>query len=474
MDLVTKKKVSILKRYKTIVLYEKNKLKNTMIMLAISLGGFHFGYYTVIVTNILYEPITKGVFNLNTSEGYDLMANIGFFYSIGCLVASIFTGSLTKRIGRIHSLILFDVISIFVYFMMAVENTLQMQVMMFIAGCITGLNYSVVPSVSAEMLPKRLSKMGGAASYFFFVLSMFIPSFFRPMLGGYEGLLNNWKLLVSFGGFLALFRLICLTCLLRGTDSPSYYLQNIKNDDKRLMKKIYQQLTCFYQRQCSRHKAEFLVEHHKELHRVEKKKGYLYIFKKEIRPRFFFALLLNLFSQLTGVTFLDFYSFQLFEDINGSGTLMTIILNGGRVLAAIVCLQVEKFQRKRLMYYSYYVTSFFLVLIIVALYNELVWLLAIALLFYVIAVGGVFSVLAVYIAEILDPYPIGLVYCFKFTIISGVNLLLPVISEGGGFLIAFWVCMVSSAVGGVYIYFFCIETKGKTRLEIVRGFLGKK
>lgn len=468
-------KKSILKRYKTIILREKNKLKNTMIMITICVGGFHFGYYTVIITNILSEPLSKGVFNLNQKETYELMSNIGFFYSIGSLVACIFTGSLTKRIGRVHSLILFDAIAIFVYFLMTVENTFQLQATMFIAGCITGLNYSVIPSVSAEMLPKRLNMMGGVVSYLSLVVSMFVASFFRPVLGGYEGLLKNWKLLVSVGAFFALIRLVCLTCLLHGTDSPSYYLQNIKNDDKRLMKKIYQQLCCFYERKCSKNKAEFLVAHQKELEDVEKgKKGYFYVFNKEIRPRFFLGLLLNLFSQLTGVSLLDFYSYQLFEEINGTGTLMTIILNGGRIIAAGFCLQVAKYPRKSLMHLSYFTTSFFLILILIGLYNNLIWLLGIALFCYVIAVGVAFSVLGVYIAEILDPYPIGLVYCFKFILISGVNLLLPIISEGKGFLYTMWACMISSAVGGVYIYFFCVETKGKTRLEIVKEFLGKK
>lgn len=455
-------------------LKEKNKLKNTLIMLTISLGGFHFGYYTVIITNVLYEPLVEGVFKLTKSEGYDLMANIGFFFSIGCLVASIFTGSLTKRIGRVNSLILFDVISIFVYFLMAVENSLQLQVMMFLAGCISGLNYSIIPSLSAEMLPKRIDTMGGAASYLFFVTNLFIPSLFRPLLGGYEGLLNNWKLLVSLGGFVALFRLICLTCLLRGTESPNYYLQNIRNDDKKLMKKIYHVLVCFYNKECSRNKAKFIVAHHKELQGVvKKKKGYLYVFKKQFRPRFFFAIFINLFSQLTGISFLAFYSFQLFEEINGTGTVMTIIMNGGQIFAAIACLQIAKFPRKKLLYYSYYLTSFFLLIIIISLYSNQIWLLGASMFFYVFAVSGVFSVLGVYIAEILDPYPIGLVYCFKFLTVALMSKLLPVISKGGGFIYAFWGFMLSSVIGGVYVYFFCIETRGKTRVEIVKEFIGR-
>lgn len=444
-------------------------------MLTVSLGGFHFGYYTVIITNILSEPLTKGVFKLEKSEGYQLMSNIGVCFSVGCLIASIFTGSLTKRIGRVHSLVLFDVISIFVYFLMAVENSFQLQAMVVLSGFIAGLNYSVIPSLSTEMLPDRIATMGGAASFLFFVVSMFIPSLFRPLFGGYDNLLNNWKLLVSMGGFIALLRLVCLTCLLHGHDSPSYYLQNIKNNDRRLMKKIYHELTCFYERDCSKKKAEFLVKQQKELDGVQKKKkGYFYVFKKQFRSRFFFALFINLFSQLTGVTFLSFYSFQLFEEINGTGTLMTIILNGGKIIAAAICLRIAKFPRKSLLSISYFLTSFFMLIVIISLYNELIWLLGIALFLYVIAVSMVFSVLGVYIAEILDPYPIGLVYCFKFIIVAGINFLLPVISEGGGFMYAFWAFMISSAVGGVYVYFYCHETKGKTRIEIVNEFLGEK
>lgn len=183
--------------------------------------------------------------------------------------------------------------------------------------------------------------------------------------------------------------------------------------------------------------------------------------------------MLNLFSQFTGVTFLSFYSFQLFEAINGTGTLMTIILNGGKIIAAAICLQIARFPRKSLMYMSYFGTSFFLIIVIISLYNELIWLMGIALFFYVISTSIQFSILGVYSAEILDPYPIGLAYCFKFLIVAGVNKLLPIISEGGGFLYAFWGFMISSAIGGVYVYTYCKETKGLTRLEIVKEFLDK-
>lgn len=473
---IYQRKLNLLTKDNT--LKEKSKSKNTLIMIMLSLGGFHLGYYSVIVTNILAEPITKGVFNLDKTESNQLLASIGFYFSMGSLVSCIFSGSLAKWIGGVHSLILFDGVSIFVYFLMAVENSLQLQLMMFFCGFIAGLNYVIIPYLSKEMLPRRIASLGGTGCYFFFVITTFIPALFRPIFGGYASLFQNWKLLISVGGFIALIRLVFLTCLLHGTDSPGYYLEKIKNNDKRLMKKIYQDLVCFYEKGCAKKRALFLVEHHKELQKrlgleKKKKKGYFYVFNKEHRARFFFAIFMNLFFQLTGVSFLTFFSFQLFEEINGTGSLMTIILTGGKLLGAVLCLYIARFPRKKLLMISFVMTMACLIVVIIALESNTIWLLGISLFVYVIAVGIGFSVSGVYIAEILDPYPIGLVYCFKFLTIAGLSMLLPIVNEGGGFIVIIWIFMASCGVGAMHSFFFCRETKGKTRLQIVKEYLGK-
>lgn len=441
-------------------------------MLLISMGGFHFGY-NALITNIMSIALTDFLYKIPEENQEKEIGNLGFYFAIGTLLSSLSLGVLTKKFGRIRLLFIIEILGLVVYSLHLIKSLVLLKILRFFLGVIAGINFSLAPSICKELLPKTIGTLGGNFTWFFDVIFEFFVSFFPFIFGGNQGLFDFWRPIMAFGLLISMIRITGFLIILREVESPNFYFEKY-NDPMLIKDKILKEMKIFYSEESAKIKTEKIIKHQMKMKNrklIKKKKiGMLSLCQKHYRRRFSVITTMNILSQLTGLSFMMFFSYQLFEEINNSGAVMVIAQTAGMAIGGIIGMFAFKFKRKKSMILSYGVSAFFLFSLTLALLFDLIVVLVISMLIYITSVSFSSSVFSVYMPEVLPPFPIGVAVAFRHLMAAFIGKTSPFFLKIFGveiMLLFFGVCCCFSCG---FIACFAVESKGKSMHEVCEGF----
>ena len=176
---------------------ERSQLSNTLLMIGLVLSNYYFGYYLVIA-NVLAPSLTEHIFEVNQEDIDKTTGRFGFFFAIGCIISSLFSGYLVKVIGRVKLVLLLELLKIVSCLLYRIESLEVFLAVRTLSGVLGGIGLGLVPLVCKELLPQRIQGFGGTSAFLMVSIFMIIGSLQNPLFGGEEGLRQHWKLVLSW------------------------------------------------------------------------------------------------------------------------------------------------------------------------------------------------------------------------------------------------------------------------------------
>ena len=447
---------------------------NIVRMLAFVCPAYHFGYY-IIIGGVLALTLTELVYELPEDERNQVAGNFGFFFSIGCIVSNFLSGSLTKYIGRVRLILVLEVCRIICALVYRIENLNIFYAMRFSSGFLGGIGIGLVPLIINEIIPKDLTGYGGCLSSAWFSLVMLIASLQSPLLGEKEGLEDHWQNVLTWPLLFSVTAIILDLVTMFGIESPNYYYEHYAENKEVLKEKVLAYAKRFYTDESSDQFTEDFIAEKERIR--EAAKGNKFTFKSLFGPRYRkqFALGCSLafLQQMTGINFMIFFSTQLFDDLSGNGSFMTIVLSFGLFVEAAASVFVVNSGRKPGMLYSAIALVLSLVMLLFAINYEIAILASIGMFTYVFSFSlGFSAIYAVYIIEILPPVGAGLAFSVQWVTSAIIGLVGASLLDLIGIQAIIAIFIFFSIVACLVFWFFCNETSGKTEEEIRNSFTG--
>ena len=461
-----------------------NKCRNYTRMFFISLGSFAFGYYLVI-TNVLAKPLTKGVYGMNKDDQKTYTGYFGSLFSLGAMVSVALSGYLTKSIGRVKLCLVTDIACILHALAYSIESIPVLLLMRFFSGFIGGVALVVNPIISKELFPPQIAPLGGTMSFTVICTFLVVAALTNPIFGGEEGLTKHYRIVLLLPAFLNLLRIGFVAALLLGHETPNYYFE--RNWPRvKLAKTLLKTMRLFYTEEDAKEVTKQKLKVNDELQRMlakNRKKGnsakqgtsvnvgLRALFTRRYRKQFLVACLLNACQQLTGINVIGFFSTQIFDDINGSGGAITVIITFGMFSSAVLSNVVVYFGRKICLVISSIWSGIMYLVIIYGISVKSIAILAPSCYIYVLFYSfGLGSILAVFLSELIPPVGVGISVIFRWLTAAILSLLAPVMMKAIGVSWMFFIFFVLCMITGVFIQLTCVETKGKTQQEIINYY----
>lgn len=202
---------------------EAQNNSNLFLTCLLTSGTYHFGYYNGIF-NPLGEPLLKHVYNItDKSQLATLEGNLNMYFTMGGLLAVIFSGKIADKIGRIKLLTYLELLSLVTYSLYSMKNLNILLTARFISGIISSTNAAIGLVAIKEMMPEKKISFGGLFLYLCLTSFILIAWFTNPIYGSNkETLASHWKWLLTWPVLISIPRLIFLLMSFKfcGIDSP--------------------------------------------------------------------------------------------------------------------------------------------------------------------------------------------------------------------------------------------------------------
>lgn len=184
------------------------------------------------------------------------------------------------------------------------------------------------------------------------------------------------------------------------------------------------------------------------------------------------GITLAIFSQLTGINVIMFYSNILFKGLSLSNTMITALIGIVNFITPIFgLLFLMCFGRKTLMLtFNIGMTIVLLLLALFAFEGESIGMISCVLLFIAFFEFSSGTIIWLYLAEIMQAKAIGIATFLNWTVNLAVSICVPYAVRAFHIGYIFLVLGVFTSIGTLIILFFMVETKGKTQAEINAAF----
>jgi SP family galactose:H+ symporter-like MFS transporter len=313
---------------------KKVDTKKIVIMVSViaALAGLLFGVDIGIVNGSL--DFIQRDFNLTLTQGEKITSIL----SIGALIAALFSGFITRKLGRQTALVISG-ITFTVFSLMAVTaaNYDVLLIARFCLGLAVGLSSFVAPMYLGELAPTKIRGAILSLYQLMIVSGMFVVFVTNDILR-YTG---SWRLMFSV---ISVFAILFLIGTLLLPKSPRWLVLVGKEDKAReILQKVRE----------DKKEVEF------ELQEIKDSLQYKKSIKKQFRriSKLFLKILavgvfLQLLQQFCGVNAIGYYSTNIFTMAGlHNPYFATIIMGGIKVLATIVAIMyVDKLGRKPILY----------------------------------------------------------------------------------------------------------------------------
>lgn len=424
--------------------------------------GYIFDFDSAVISSSI-EALTK---TFNVSK--DMTGLFITIVLIGGLLGGFLGGVFSEKIGRkktiVYSLLGFLIGGVFTILSRDVELFLTGR---FIMGLGLGSIFLVGSIYIIEISPIESRGKNGTINQLFMPLGLVVGFGLAYLVNKYltstHLLENSWRILF----FLETIQgMIIFLLFLKIPESPRWlYLKKSEKKARESLKKVLPE-----------ERIDKVIEDlkiSKEIREKSKEKK-KYSFNKGIKTVLFLIVLSAIFRQFSGINPIIYYAPELFKEVSffkTSGYSQSIIMGGFEILGSIVVLFfIDKFGRKKLLFYGTLIMALSLGYLAFALFFKEkgsfdVFSIYFYNMTYTIAFG---TALTVYISEI-TPNSIRSLGVTLFTVINyifdiSLTQIFPVINLQSHSL-PFFVFFIFSLSSLIFISFLP-ETKGKTLEEI--------
>ncbi|XP_029426807.1 solute carrier family 2, facilitated glucose transporter member 11-like isoform X2 [Rhinatrema bivittatum] len=448
-------------------------------------GAFQHGFQISAINSA--SPFIKLFINQTWQNRYStpidgetltlLWSSLVSVYSIGGLLGSLAAGHLIALYGKKNCQLWNSLIPVGAALLTGLSKVAGSFEMIlagrFFYGVNAGLGFSVHALYLGEVAPKKLRGFTNSTGPIFSIMGKLLGQIvgLREMLGT-ECL---WPFLLALSGVTSLVQLLLLPFF---PETPSYLLMQKGNleDCRKAMKQLWgegdhqSEIDDMMREQAARSKTTILTP--LELLR-----------EKSLRWQLYILVVLVSSMQLSGFNAIYFYSYDIFQAAGFSLDDIPYLTLGAGICEAIsimLCsLLVERYGRKLLLLTGYGLMAFVLGLLTVTLSLQ-VWShwmpyasIALVFLFIIFFATGPLGATAVISIEIFNQFSRAAAFVI-FGSLNWVGLYLItlafpfVVTILGHFcFLVFLGCIV---IGWIFIYFFLMETRGKSIAEIMEEF----
>lgn len=456
-----------------LVLNKHSPIKNMLIMLSLSFGGLHLGYY-IAIFNPMSGPLFTDIYKLDEDTRLNVAGNIFMIFNLGGLCGSFVSGKLMELVGRRWCIFLIDILSILVILMYSMESIYILQLTRFLSGfvgCCTVMNSAVVMQ---EILPKEISGVGNSMISAVKTTSVFV-AYIQQNLFSRETLVKHWRIFMCWPLILTLLRTIVFMSIVRTRTAKAYIAKHYGSPDMRSDLKYILSAT-HRESRLSLLVDECIKTHEMHATNHGKTGGYSRLFGQSTRRRLGAACLIAIAEQLSGMPVFALYSTDLFNKISNNGKEVTFSIAVAKVFGGIIAIFAIKYYGRKINIMAGTIMQCLCLLAIgisIEMDNTLIPYAAVFIfvIFYATGLGANFYV---YAAEILDPLGVSI----AGTVLGAVS---AIVSKGTPYLFKYageqgtiTAFAVGCLVCFVLLDYFIIETKGKGERQIVGEFLHKK
>ena len=461
---------------KKVVYEHRNKALNITRMMVLVFSNYYFGYY-LMVGGVLAPTLTELVYELPEEERNQVAGNFGFFLSVGCIFSNMFSGMLTRYIGRVKLIIVLEICRIICSLIYRIENLYVFYAMRFASGFLGSFGLALVPLIINEMIPSNLTGYGGCLAFTMITLFLIVGSIQSPLLGGKEGLQEHWQNVLTWPIALSIVSIVLVLLTMFGMESPNYYYEHYADKENVLKEKILAYAKRFYTDKSAEQYTNDFIAEKKRIREASKGKKITLksMFGPKYRKQFLLGCALNMLQQLTGINFMMFFATQLFDEISGNGAFMTIVLAVGMFVGSLTSVFVVNGGRRTGMLYSTMLLVISHIILVFAISYEIALLASIGMFMFVWSFSlGFASIFAVYIVEILPPVGVGLAFSTQWVTSAIIGLAGAPMLDLVGVEVIIIVFIVCSVISCLIFWLVCKETSGKTEEEIRYAFTGEK
>ena len=176
------------------------------------------------------------------------------------------------------------------------------------------------------------------------------------------------------------------------------------------------------------------------------------------------GITLSIFSQLTGINVIMFYSNILFKGLSMSNTSITALIGVVNFITPIIRLMLLMcFGRKTLMVtFNIGMTIVLILLAVFSFYSESIGMIICVLLFIAFFEFSSGTITWLYLAEIMQAKAIGIATFLNWTVNLIVSIAVPYSVRAFHIGYIFLFLGIFTFIGTLIIIFLMIETKGKT------------
>ncbi|KAI1157968.1 hexose transporter [Nemania serpens] len=456
--------------------------------LLVSMGGLIFGYDTGQISGFLEMPDFQRRFGEASDNGTYSFTPVRSgvivgLLSIGTLIGALAAAPIADKIGRRFSVSFWCVVvSVGFIIQIASENAYaQIVVGRFIAGLGVGALSLLVPMYQAETAPPWIRGALVCAYQLFITMGIFLAAVFN--LGTYDHLASSsasWRIVIGIGW---VFTIGLGLGILLFSETPRYaYRQGRVEEARRTLMRVYAAPANHWaiHVQMEEIESKFRAE-------SQVKNGFIGGYVEMLRAprmgyRIALGIALQMFQQLTGANYFFYYGTTIFQSVQISSFITQVILNTINFAVTFIGLYlVEHYgRRKSLIVGSVWMFICFLIFASVGHFlldittpantpTAGIVLIVFAAIFIVGFATTWGPMIWTLIAEI---YPskyraraMALATASNWIWNFLIAFFTPFITKDIDFRYGY-VFAATNVVGGLIVYFFCMEGQGRTLEEI--------
>lgn len=299
------------------------------ISLIAALGGFLFGFETAVISGA--EKTVQQLWSLDSFwQGFTVASSL-----IGTVIGSVISGVPAQKLGRKRTL----TIIAFLYLASAIGcattfTWLFFILFRFIGGIAVGASSVVGPMYISEISPARMRGRLAASFQLMIVTGIFVAFLTNFLFVDFGDSAWRWML-----GIMIVPALVFVILLRFVPESPRWLVLNNRDEEA---KKIFQKLGETAPVSLIRE------EHSLSTHGTNER-----LFVSKYRKPIFYAVLLAMFNQLSGINAILYYAPRIFEMAGFSQSdayLQPVFIGGANLLFTLLAITViDKFGRKKLL-----------------------------------------------------------------------------------------------------------------------------
>ena len=450
-----------------------SKRRSFFLVVLLATGYFYIGYCCTVF-NPLAQPVLIRVFdydeNTEKSKIDHIVGRINALFAAGAIFGGFVIGLFAQRVGRKKLLYTAEIISIANCLLYLIKSMPSLILARFISGIVSGM-VPIGSIIITELFPNWMSGVGNAICYIMNTFGILAGLVTHSVLSEND-IVEYWREILIFPIVISTIRLAFLPLFLR-TDTPRYEYERSISDDEAYdrIRNIYSNL--IEQHQINQATFDVLKTYKKQPSLSSTLVGMLTT--RVDKLKLISGCFLSFAQQMSGISFFFFYSTRIFDDINGSGKSVTLIIGITNVLGGFVATYLIGSFGRKVNFLSGTVLQGLSLLILltgISISSYLVLFISAVtyMLAYSIGLGGSFIA---YLCETLPPIGIAISLTIQWTLIAFVGYFSIDLDDllGESPILGFF------AVANFFLFIglakWTIETKGKSENQINDKFRGK-